>query len=319
MKPRFPLLIATVIGCSLPGPVRAQSINDARDLYAGAAYAEALEMIEAVEKSTPDAPAMREALQYRALCLLALSRPREAERTVAALVAKEPTYSPDAIETPPQLRELFRVVREQQLPALVREKYAAARQSYAADRPAEAAAAFEAVLTLLDAPEVQSALGTEAVADMRTLATGFRDLAKSPAAAPATPPLPAAPSPPTDLRLARNTTASPVDAAPSPGPGAEASTFGADDADVVPPVTVRQVVPPVRPEWKIVPTRGLLEVVINRDGQVETAAVRRAIHPIYDRILQNEARTWRYTPATRNGTPVRYRKLIEVVIAADGK
>ena len=131
MKPRLPLLIATVIGCSLPGPARAQSINDARDLYAGAAYAEALEVIEAVEKSTPDAPAMREALQYRALCLLALSRPREAERTVAALVAKEPTYSPDAVEAPPQLRELFRVVREQQLPALVREKYAAARRSYA--------------------------------------------------------------------------------------------------------------------------------------------------------------------------------------------
>ena len=320
MKPRLTLLVATAIGCSVAGPARAQSINDARDLYAGAAYAEALEMIEAVEKASPDAPATREALQYRALCLLALSRPREAEQTVAALVAKEPTYSPDAVEAPPQLRELFRVVREQQLPALVREKYAAARRSYAADRPAEAAAAFEAVLTLLDAPEVQSALGTEAVADMRTLATGFRDLAKSPAAAPATPPLPGASSPPTELRLARNPTAAPVvDAPPTAGPGADAPTFGADDADVVPPATVRQVVPPFRPEWKIAPTRGLLEVVINRDGKVETAAVRRAIHPIYDRMLLIEARTWRYEAATRNGAPVRYRKIIEVVIAADGR
>ena len=102
-------------------------------------------------------------------------------------------------------------------------------------------------------------------------------------------------------------------------PRRDAPTFGADDADVVPPVTVRQAVPPFRPEWKIAPTRGLLEVVINRDGKVETAAVRRAIHPIYDRMLLNEARTWRYTAATRNGTPVRYRKIIEVVIAADGR
>ena len=57
-----------------------------------------------------------------------------------------------------------------------------------------------------------------------------------------------------------------------------------------------------------------VEVVINRDGRVDAAAMRRPIDPIYDRMLLHEARQWRYTPATRNGTPVRYRKVIEVVV-----
>ena len=298
----------------MAAPASAQTINDARDLYAGAAYAEALEVLDAVEKTTASAPAMREALQYRALCQLALSRPREAEQTVARLVVTEPTYSPDAVEAPPQLRELFRVVREQKLPAIVREKYAAARQSFAGGRPAEAVAAFDAVLLLLEAPEVESALGADGVADLRTLATGFRDLAKSPAPAPpASAQLAAAPEP----RAVKNTllAAPAIDALPAPPP-ADGGTFGADDSDVVPPVSVRQEFPPMRPEWNVPGARGLLEVVIDRDGKVESAAIRRAIHPMYDRILVHEARSWRYAAATRNGAPVRYRKVIEVVVAA---
>jgi hypothetical protein len=304
---RRPTLAELLIGAAIvtaAAPASAQTLNDARDLYAGAAYAEALEVLDAVEKTTTAVPAMREALQYRALCLLALSRPGEAEQTIARLVVTEPTYSPDAVETPPQLRELFRVVREQKLPMLVREKYAAARQSFAS-RPAEAAAAFDVVLRLLEAPEVQTGLGADGVADMRTLATGFRDLAKSPA--------PAAPADPRTVNSPM--LAAPVANAPSTPPApADAETFDVDDADVVAPISVRQELPQPRPEWNIPAMRGLLEVVINRDGRVDAAAMRRSIHPIYDRLLLNEARRWRYSAATRNGTPVRYRKVIEVVV-----
>jgi hypothetical protein len=175
VQPRLIVLTTgLMIGCSIAVPAGAQSVDDARELYVGAAYVEALEVLDAVEKKTPDQPAMREALQYRALCLLALSRSREAEQTVARLVDREPMYAPDPVEAPPQLRELFRVVREQKLPSMVRERFATARQSFARNRPAEAAAGFDAVLTLLDTPEVQSALGADAVADMRTLATPRR-------------------------------------------------------------------------------------------------------------------------------------------------
>ena len=253
VRPRPTLFAGLLIGAAIvtaAAPASAQTLNDARDLYAGAAYAEALEVLDAVEKTTTAVPAMREALQYRALCLLALSRPGEAEQTVARLVVMEPTYSPDAVEAPPQLRELFRVVREQKLPTLVREKYAAARQSFAS-RPAEAAAAFDVVLRLLEAPEVQTGLGADGVADMRTLATGFRDLAKSPA--------PAAPAASPEPRTVRNPMlAAPVaHAPPTPPAPADAETFDVDDADVVAPISVRQELPQPRPEWNIPPSRGL--------------------------------------------------------------
>jgi hypothetical protein len=311
VRPPHTLLAGLLIGCAFALPAGAQTLDDARDLYAGAAYAEALGVLDVVEKKSPDAPVAREALQYRALCLLALARRQEAELTVARLVAREPMYSPDAVEAPPQLRELFRVVREQKLPALLREQYAAAKQSFARDRTAEAAAAFDSVLALLEAPEVQAALGAEAVADMRTLATGFRDLANAPAA-----PLPAVALP--EPRVMRSGTAPTSSTATPPREpvAADRAVFGMDDADVVAPVTVRQVFPPVRPQWNVDGTRGLLEVVIDPKGAVESAAIRRPLHPLYDRILLSEARAWRFEPATRNGTPVRYRKLIEVLVDA---
>jgi len=97
VRPRPPLLAGLLIAAAIvttAAPASAQTINDARDLYAGAAYAEALEVLDAVEKTTTAVPAMREALQYRALCLLALSRPREAEQTVTRLVVTETSPRP---------------------------------------------------------------------------------------------------------------------------------------------------------------------------------------------------------------------------------
>jgi hypothetical protein len=304
VQSRLTWLTGVLIGCACALPAGAQTVDDARELYAGAAYAEALDVLDAVEKKAPEAP-MRDALQYRALCLLALSRPREAEQTVARLVTKDPLYSPDAVEAPPQLRELFRVVRTQKLPAIVREQYAAARQSFSRDRPAEAAVKFDAVLALLDAPEVQAALGADAVTDMRTLASGFRDLAKTPAP---TAPAAAAPAEPRPMPP----TLAP--APPSRQAQAQAEIFGIDHADVVAPISVRQAFPPMRAQYNVATARGLLEVVIDGEGAVESAAIRKSIHPLYDRVLLQEARTWRYTAATRNGTPVRYRKTIEVVV-----
>ena len=35
---------------------------------------------------------------------------------------------------------------------------------------------------------------------------------------------------------------------------------------------------------------------------------------MYDTLLVNAAREWKYRPATMNGTPVRFRKLIQVTL-----
>jgi hypothetical protein len=315
-------------------PANAQTLADARVLYAGAAYADALDVLDAVDKSTADIAAVREALQYRALCLLALGRRGEAEQTVAQLVSKDPLYAPNEVEAPPQLRELFKTARAKQLPALVRSKFAAAREAFARQRSAEVAADFDAVLALLDVAEVQSALGADGVADMRTLATGFRDLARTPATTPASPAVADTRAvkngvPPTPNVGKNGITAAPnlgkasiadapnLDAAATaPPPGVDA-IFDSESPGVVPPATVRQQFPGLRAAWNIrASSKGLLELVIDRDGRVESTSILRPFHPLYDPLLLQEARLWRYTPATRNGVPVRFRKLIEVVVAA---
>ena len=47
-------------------------------------------------------------------------------------------------------------------------------------------------------------------------------------------------------------------------------------------------------------------------GAVESAIVRESIHPRYDDQLVSAARKWQYQPATLDGTPVKYRKLVQV-------
>ena len=39
------------------------------------------------------------------------------------------------------------------------------------------------------------------------------------------------------------------------------------------------------------------------------------MHPIFDSQLIQAAKDWRYKPATLDGKPVRYRKLVQVTIS----
>ena len=43
-------------------------------------------------------------------------------------------------------------------------------------------------------------------------------------------------------------------------------------------------------------------------------ALRLSIHPVYDPQLLSAAREWRYRPATVDGTPVKFRKMIQVTV-----
>jgi TonB family protein len=58
----------------------------------------------------------------------------------------------------------------------------------------------------------------------------------------------------------------------------------------------------------------MLEIVIDEQGRVISMAVRMSMHPIYDPLLLSAARDWRYKPATVNGTPVKFRKIIQITI-----
>jgi TonB family protein len=60
--------------------------------------------------------------------------------------------------------------------------------------------------------------------------------------------------------------------------------------------------------------RGLLELVIDEQGRVTALTLRAPIHPLYDGLLLATARDWRYQPATRNGQPVKFRKMIQITV-----
>jgi hypothetical protein len=47
---------------------------------------------------------------------------------------------------------------------------------------------------------------------------------------------------------------------------------------------------------------------------VEEARVIESLHMVYDALLLSATRTWKYEPAKQDGKPVRYVKMIEVVL-----
>ena len=91
-----------------------------------------------------------------------------------------------------------------------------------------------------------------------------------------------------------------------------ARIYGLGEANVVPPVAVRQAVPDY-PGQPVPRVRGIVEIVINETGAVETAVMRAPVNAMYDRLALAAAKAWRYKPATLGGVPVKFRK--EIVIA----
>jgi hypothetical protein len=147
-------------------------------------------------------------------------------------------------------------------------------------------------------------LGTAAVkpplADLRTLAAGFRDLSVK-AAAP-TPP-PPAPAPPVAV-------ASVARVVPT--------IYSGTEAGLSPAVTVRQALPPYQGDLSTL-RDGVLELIINEVGDVEWAGMRTPVTPRYDQILLAAAKSWKYHPAMMNGTPVKVRKVINISIKPPSK
>ncbi len=274
----------------------------ARQLYASAAYDEALAMLDRLKSGgASDAAEAGLIDQYRAYCLLAVGRQPDAERAMESLVAGDPSFRPDDAVSP-RLQSVFLDVRKRTLPVVVRERYVTAKASFDQKAYQTAVDQFNAVLRLLEAPDIVAADPT--LADLRTVALGFRDLAK----VAAVPPAPAAPAAP-------STPAPAAPAAPAPPP--PRTLYTVDDPGVTAPVAIKQDVPPW-PRGIPMPTqrgrRAVLDIVITEAGAVESVIVRQSIETAYDEALLEAAKRWTYKPATKDGTPVRYRKVMQVVI-----
>jgi hypothetical protein len=240
------------------------------------------------------------------LCLLAVGRRDDADRAIEAIVARDPLYRPGD-ELSPRTRSAFSDVKKRVLPAIVQQKYAEAKTTFERREFEAAAAGFKRVIDALNDPDIGLAAQQPPLADLRTLAAGFHDLSvKS---------IPPPPPPPAPAPVAR-----PVDLPPK--------IYTADDEGVRPPTAIAQALPRYP---SVVPPSGftgLIEVVINETGSVESVAMvvpvrgnieagTRAVAVVagYDKTVVAAASKWQFAPATLNGVPVKFRKRVQINIS----
>jgi hypothetical protein len=308
-------LLAASIGCLLMVTAAAARVPDdpladVERLYASAAFEEALAALGRVSGQVD----VNQVDEYRALCFLGLDRTRDAEAAVERLVMRHRSSTYDLDSRPPKFVTLYRAVKKRTLPVAAMALYGAATASFEGGQFLSAAAQFKELLDLLSDPDEAGRLG-----DMRVLAAGFSKL--------------------TEQRLAEvNRPAPPPVAAPTPAPAPASSTlqalylvpnsskvtpqgsrvvYEAKDLDVIPPTIVDQRMPawiPPNPVFAYRMYRGTLEVVVGEDGAVESRAMSEPAFPSYDRELLDVARRWKYTPAIKDGRPVKYRKVIAVTL-----
>ncbi|HTM24226.1 MAG TPA: TonB family protein [Vicinamibacterales bacterium] len=272
--------------------VPGRDIGTARDLYASARYDEALAVLNDIRPADSAPVSDRKSIeQYRSLCLLALGRGTEAESAIAAVVTADPSYQPGEAEASPRVRSAFSEVRKRLLPDIASQRYAEAKANFDRKQYTAAVPQFRTVISLIDDPDMG---GRQA--DLRTLASGFLDLAVAASAPPPDPPKPA-PAPA-------------VPPAPQPNPN---RIYSMVDKDVTPPVIIRQEMPRLTPAMTVhANDRGIVEVVIDEQGRVSGVTIRQSVHPLYDQELMAAARDWRYQPASIAGRAVKYRKSIQI-------
>jgi len=303
------LTTALVLALSLR-PSAQESLTSARQLYASAEYKSALNMLDGLIRANPSAPDRQAMDLYRTFCLVALGSVDEASAAVDAMITRDPLYHPSLDEVPPRLRTLFSNARKKLLPGIIQQRYTTAKAAFDRNEYKTAREGFTQLLIALSDPDIAQAAGQPPLADLRVLATGFNDLAIRALTPPPAPP-PAAPP---------AVASGPIVPPPVPGAGAGPAPASAtrvvevytkDTPNVVEPVMVRQNLPPY-PGRVTTPKIGVIDIVIDENGAVESATMVESVDPLYNRILITAAKSWTYQPAKRDGMPVKFRRRIQV-------
>ena len=318
------LIIGAVLVAAKAGLTAQDTISVARDLYASAAYEEALSTLNRMDSGSTAPEIARQVDEYRAFCLYALGRTREAESIAESMVRKQPLAGLDA-DASPRLETMFAGVRKRLLPSLIRERFRTARSALdqknfgAAELPLS-----EARLMIAEAEKL--GVNDDGLADLGVLVGGFLQLIRSAAeqrtssqpamppalmpAGPAAAPRPVAPAPvpSADGRPASST------ASPAAGEG---RVYGVDDEGVSPPVVLQQRMPAMTLEMKQITkalrSTGMIDVVIDEAGNVVDATIRQSLNSSFDTLIVRSARRWKYRPAMKDGVPVRYVKTLVLV------
>lgn len=269
-------------------------LSSVRAFYLSASYEEALAVLDAIGHDA----ANEQVDQYRALCYLALGHTAEAERALERIVHRNPAYAMAEAEVSPRLVELFGDVRARTLPAALRQMYNLARSAYEAGDFAAAADRLRRVIRILTDEESGRSSG---LTDLRHLSEGFLKLSEGELASEAERAAAAARS----ATLAGDSRAD------------AAKIYSADDRDVVAPAEVEWRFPSWLPHTDALrraTLTGLLEIVVDASGAVESAVLVRPLSPQYDASLVAAAKSWRFRPAIRDGRAVRFRKQIQIVL-----
>lgn len=310
--------VLVLTSAMLAGPVRAQdSLSAAKELYASAAYDEALSALDRLKAGAPAAVTV-ELDQYRAFCLFALGRTREAEAVAESVVRADPLVELHAGDTSPRIVALFTDLQKRVLPGLVRERYRTARASMEVADPEATRAELTLVQRLLAKAKTVGAWD-DALGDLSVLVDGFLELNRSAterrAAAKPVEPSAAEPRPAEPTAVGG---VAPKVAAAAPVASARSAIYSALDVKVSAPVVLQQQIPKVPANlalaMRATKRTGIFEVTIDERGRVETALVRESVNPVFDGMVLAAARTWQYQPAKLEGAPVRYLKRIAVAL-----
>ena len=283
-----------LVGVSHAAVADEVTLQKVKDLYAAAAYEEALDVLSVLpeEKRTP------ELNQYRAFCFIALGQKEQAQGAIEAVLTKQPLYLPDPVEASPRVIEAFTEARHRILPVLAKRLYGEAKSALERKDRQAAIEGFEALLGILGGVQPP----VESLEDMKVLAAGFLDLSKA---------LPE----PARTEAATPTNGATIALATPDTNGGEAANPETSPAGSSRPVMIRQELP----AWtandafsRRAELTGTLRVRVGADGRVEAVELIRRIHPAYDPQLLRAARTWLYQPATQNGVPVAADIIVEV-------
>jgi len=303
---------AVMTGCLLTVTVAMARVSDdpladVERLYASAAFEDALAALGGISGPV-DVDRVDE---YRALCFLGLNRTRDAEQAIERLVMRRRSSTYDIASHPPKFVALYLAVKKRTLPDAAIALYGAAQASFEKGQFVAASAQFKDLLGMLS--DSEAAAGR--LGDLKVLASGFSKLSEQrlgEVKAPAPLPPPPSPLPGTTLAgmyLAPNSS--------KVTPRGSRVVYDSEDLGVIPPVIIDQRMPawiPPNPVFAYSMFRGTLEVIVDEGGAVESRTMSQPAFPSYDRELMNAAQRWKYAPATKDGRPVKYRKVITITL-----
>ena len=290
------IICASALLISVAAPVTTYgadaSLAAARDLYVSASYDDALAMLGTLSNGSKSVEERQSIDLYRTLCLFALGKTTEADRVIEAMLLRDPLYRAADEELSPRVENAFQAARRRILPSVIQQKYADAKSAFDKQQWAAASTGFAEVLKSISDPDIAASAGAPPLSDIKTLASGFRDLAVKSVPAPAPPPKVEPPKPVRPVK----------------------AIYSADDRDVVAPVAVVQRVPKY-PANVTKPLQGVVQFVIDENGVVQTPTMPVSIDMSYDGMVIAAAKKWQYAPAMLDGKPVKYLKRLSISVS----